>query len=182
MLLVTVVLAYATGRTIGLISLIGFEKRHRTQWGMTHREESWPRFTTPVVLVPGEALRADYRVKAPFGSLVLAARAPSEPFRPWRESAYVFVAGERAGSILFIAAEPGPHGYWAEPASINGTSSCPDGGGDLASSMGPRGSCPTLDVDYEVQWHRLSKTEAAASSLPRVIIPAEGNAFVARKL
>ncbi len=161
----------------GLVSIVGFEWNPGVRssgfaavgWKTSH-------WTMSAWLDEGDALRADVRVQAPYGSVAVRVRPIVSPLLlPDRATA--FVAGDKAGGILFVARRAGMYNMRSDPGVLGGRiSSCPEKA-TVAGVPLPSPECPTYDVSFRVLWRRVERSQVASASgvLARVDIPTFGS-------
>jgi hypothetical protein len=169
---------YLLGLYGGAITLIGYQsgtERHQgwstTRWfGLDVR--------LPVIwLDAGDAVRGDYEVEAPFGSLTLSV-APPLILRTSLQTATAYVEGQRRASVAFVVQEPGWYVFWASPSVIGGPR-CP-GGTNLAKAFLGLSECPGYEVSYRVTW-RIAEARHAAG-LPRMNVPRRNETLVTLRI
>lgn len=141
---------YLTGLATGAVTLVGWESGNAVSRGMV--VESSGLVSTfgplPVYLPAGRAVRADYTVDARFGALWLVVR---QPF--WSKiRATAHVAGERRGSVVFVAREAGWYKVSADTSPTFGRT-CHAPGTSMVDILTGRDGCPHYDVRWSVSWH-----------------------------
>lgn len=162
---------YFVGLATGAVTLVGYEQRSTEGRGFVRDDTGiQTKFTgMPVWLPAGHAVRADYEVDAPFGSLAVSV-APPLFLRTSLQAATAYVEGRRSGSILFIAKEPGWYRFRTDASPIGGPR-CRGPNTTMLDVMIGSAECPSYRVRYTVSWH-LAGDAAAARSDTRLVIPA----------
>ncbi|RAI41598.1 hypothetical protein [Rhodoplanes roseus] len=159
---------YLVGLATGAVTLVGYERGNAVSRGLFVESSGLlSRFTMPPVYVPaGRALRADYTVDAKVGSLWVVIM---QPF--WSKvRATAYVAGERSGSIVFVAETAGWYEFYVDPTPVFGHR-CHTPGADMVDILTGRDGCPRYDVRYTVSWHLADGAETG----PRhVTVPIAG--------
>ena len=123
----------------------------------------------------GDALRADVRIQATYGSVALRVHPMVSPLLlPGR--ATVFVGGDKTGGILFVARRAGMYNVQSAPDVLSGRISCPEKT-TMADALLPSPACPTYDVSFRVLWRRIERSQVASAPglLARVDIPPFGS-------
>ncbi|MBD0273485.1 MAG: hypothetical protein ICV73_16350 [Acetobacteraceae bacterium] len=92
------------------------------------------------------------------------------------DQATAFVAGDKAGGILFVARQAGMYNVRSDPGVLGGRISCPEKA-TVAGVLLPNPECPTYDVSFRVLWRRVERSQVASASgvLARVDIPPFGS-------
>lgn len=169
---------YALGLLGGAVTLIGYEsgwERHQG-WSTTF----WfpIAFRLPVAWLPaGGAMRADYEVDAPHGSLAIDV-APPLILKTSLQTATAYVEGKRHGSVLFVAQTPGWYVFWSTPSVLGGPR-CAETP-NLAKHLAGTTSCVGYEVGYRVVW-RLADPHRNAG-IPRLDVPRPNETLVTLRI
>ena len=170
---------------LGLVSIVGVEWNPGVRSaGMTGAGWRTTRWAMSAWLDEGDALRADVRVRAPYGSVAVRVH-PMAPPTLLPGGATAFVAGDKAGGILFVAPRAGMYNVRSDPGVLGGRISCPEESATIAGALLPGPDCPTYDVSFRVVWRRIERLRVASAPgvLARTRIPplgSRGEAVVVR--
>jgi len=141
---------YVVGLATGAVTLVGWESANLVSRGMVVESSGLTsQFAPlPVYLRAGGAVRADYTVDAKVGSLYLVIM---QPFIP-KVKATAYVAGERRGSLVFVARRSGWYRFYADTSPVFGHT-CHAPGTGMVDILTGRDGCPHYDIRYTVAWH-----------------------------
>lgn len=141
---------YVVGLATGGVTLVGYGSGNAVSRGaFTESSGLITTFTgMPVYLPAGRAVRAEYTVDAKVGSLWLVIMQPF--WSSVRATAYV--AGERSGSVVFVAKTPGWYRFYADPTTSFGRT-CHKPGTSMVDILTGRDGCPHYDIRWSVAWH-----------------------------
>jgi hypothetical protein len=151
---------YVVGLATGAMTLVGYESGNAVSRGIFTESSGLGSDVTPfpVYLPAGRAVRADYTVDAKIGSLWLVIMQPF--WSSVRATAYV--AGERSGSIVFVARTAGWYKFYVDPTPVFGHR-CHKPGTTMVDILTGRDGCPGYDVRWSVAWHLADGRETGPS-------------------
>jgi hypothetical protein len=179
---VLIAVIYAGGLLTGAITLVGYETRKVEAAGMVADHSGWQTsfLALPAVwLSPGRAIRVDYDVAADFGALALDVSPPLLLKTPL-QTATAYVAGQRSGSVLFVAKSAGFYRFYTDPTPIGGPRCHPPGTTMLDIIKG-QPDCPSYRMRYTVSWH-LADPHDATVGLTRLSIPSPNETLAAIRI